>query len=152
MGELFNDYYWSGLVMNEIKRNSHHTFQLLSKRYYMLPDFIYPKNVWLGISVTNQEQTYGIPYLLETDAEIKFISFEPLTEEINVSLRGIDWIIIGAQTNPLKLPKPEWITLLIKEATRLKIPIFLKDNLKPLWVQHHLLERFKTLYKEFPGG
>ncbi|MCD6490098.1 MAG: hypothetical protein J7K20_05165, partial [Thermodesulfobacterium sp.] len=40
-----------------------------------------------------------------------------------------DWIIIGAQTNPYKPPKREWVEKIIKEAKKKNIPVFLKDNL-----------------------
>ena len=43
---------------------------------------------------------------------------------------NLDWIIIGAQTNPYRPPKPEWVQFIIDEARLSDIPLFLKDNLR----------------------
>jgi protein gp37 len=68
-------------------------------------------------------------YLRATSARVKFISFEPLLSPINTNLNGIDWLIIGSQTRPTKIPKKEWVHTLIDQARDLNIPVFLKDNL-----------------------
>ena len=73
-----------------------------------------------------------------------FVSFEPLKEKISQDesyLHLYDWIIIGAQTNPLKLPQKEWVISLTRRAKSLNIPVFHKDNLKGLEIE---------LLKEFP--
>ena len=46
---------------------------------------------------------------------------------------GIDLIIIGAQTKPDKQPEAEWVRGIIKAADEVRIPVFLKNNLKPVW-------------------
>jgi hypothetical protein len=48
----------------------------------------------------------------------------------------IQWLIIGAQTKPYKPPKIEWIQEITEAADRAKIPVFLKDNLKPLLIRN----------------
>jgi protein gp37 len=62
---------------------------------------------------------------------VGFLSIEPLLGEIDFSFNGIQWIIIGAQTgrNPVK-PKKEWIEKILSNAKKMKIPIFLKNNLR----------------------
>jgi len=45
---------------------------------------------------------------------------------------GINWVIIGAQTKPYKPPKIEWVEEIVKACDKAGIPVFLKDNLKPL--------------------
>ncbi len=67
---------------------------------------------------------------------IKFISFEPLLAEVFVhyfdNFEGEqfpNWVIIGAQTNPYKPPKREWVEKIIEKAKENNIPVFLKDNL-----------------------
>jgi protein gp37 len=51
-------------------------------------------------------------------------------------LRWIDWLIIGAMTGPRAeqyAPKKEWIEEIVSEAKRLKLPVFMKDNLRSYW-------------------
>lgn len=100
-------------IMAVIALSPHHTFQILTKRadrmkeYFTTP-YLYKKirgeavgitndftlsnidlplpNLWLGVSVENQEQAdKRIPYLLETPAKVRFLSMEPLMGEINIT-------------------------------------------------------------------
>ena len=52
-----------------------------------------PKNIWLGVTVENIKQ--GLPrieVLKEIDAEIRFLSIEPLLEDLGkVNFQGIHW-------------------------------------------------------------
>lgn len=52
--------------------------------YKQTENYYFPlQNLWLGVSVENQDQAdKRIPYLLETPAKIRFLSCEPLLEEI----------------------------------------------------------------------
>jgi len=76
---------------------------------------------------------------------LRFISFEPLlfneVLEKGFSL-NVEWIIIGAQTNPVKPPKKEWVERLILKAKNDKIPVFTKENLDKIYPELSL--------KEFP--
>jgi hypothetical protein len=45
---------------------------------------------------------------------------------------GVDWVIIGAQTKPYKPPKLEWVQEIALACTKAHIPLFIKDNLRPL--------------------
>jgi len=47
---------------------------------------------------------------------------------------GINWIIIGQQTPPNKKtePKVEWVQEIVEAADKAGIPVFQKNNLKPL--------------------
>ena len=52
------------------------------------------KNIWMGVSVENQEHQFRINHLQETGAKIKFLSLEPLLEPLpNLDLKNIDWVI-----------------------------------------------------------
>ena len=59
----------------------------------------------------------------------KFISFEPLLEEINkVNLAGIDWVIIGGESGHHYRPiKKEWIQSLIKQCQKQNVKVFFKQ-------------------------
>ncbi len=84
-------------------------------------------NVWLGISVVNQEEAdRDIPKLIATPAAIRFLSMEPLlgpvdlfTEHFRVfsigdemtepNLPPIDWVIVGGESGPGARPMhPDW--------------------------------------------
>lgn len=108
-------------VMNDC---SQHTFQVLTKRADILakyaPFFNWTDNIWLGVSVENQEQVdKRIPYLLETPAKTKFLSCEPLLENIDFTLTELDrWaaynytnLLTGILTKPsgLKIKSPRFL-------------------------------------------
>ena len=46
--------------------------------------------------------------------------------------QGINWLIIGAQTNPYKPPEFSWVQEIVEAADKAGVKVFLKDNLKPL--------------------
>lgn len=117
-----------------------HQFQILTKFPQNIPYFSaiscqnykVPGNCWLGTSINYQGDVWRKDALLKwvrRKTGVFFVSFEPLLEPIDIDLTGLDWIIIGAQTNPLKLPEPEWVQSLIDQAREKNIPVFLKDNL-----------------------
>ena len=85
-------------------------------------------------AVDGRGAIYRITALRKIPVFKRFVSFEPLLENIGkVSLKGIDKIIIGGQTNPTKIPKPEWITNIKEQAVFAPgcIDIFLKRNAIP---------------------
>jgi protein gp37 len=123
---------WQKKIFEAMWENRQHIFQVLTKCPENIPYIIpseLPPNLWLGVTI---DKTVGLRlnYLRNTDATIKFVSFEPLLAPIETDLEGMDWIIIGAQTQPYKPPKKEWVDRIIKEARSHNIPIFLKNNLK----------------------
>lgn len=145
MGELFDldvKLIWFDAIRNVIRKNPHHIFQILTKRPELLPYFDFPENVWLGITIDKQERVRWLDYLLKANVRTKFVSFEPLLEEINIDLSGIDWIIIGSQTNPYKPPRIEWVLSLIQQAKSKGISVFVKNNLRSIMPPANLLQEF----------
>lgn len=117
---------WRDEAWEIIRKTPHHTYQILTKRPERVLECLpedwgdgYP-NVWLGVSVGCNEpkSIKRIDILKLIPAKIKFISFEPLIEEINIKpekIKGIDWVIIGGESGKVKngVPqyreaKPEW--------------------------------------------
>ena len=45
---------------------------------------------------------------------------------------GISLVILGSQTKPTVMPKIEWVREIVSACDKAGIPVFLKDNLKPL--------------------
>jgi protein gp37 len=140
MGDLFGKWVpaeWIEQVIKVIRDNPRHTFQLLTKNPKGAMGWDFPDNVWLGTSIDTQSRVKAIEPLLETTTRVKFISFEPLLEPIDIRLNDIDWIIIGGQTRPAFHPPREWVDALMGQARSLGVPVFLKDNIG--WAEEELV-------------
>lgn len=93
----------------------HHTYQVLTKRSQRVEelscDLPWPSNIWLGVSVENEDYVWRIDHLRRTGAAIKFLSLEPLLGPLNdLDLRGIHWAIAGGESGPGARPmNPEWV-------------------------------------------
>jgi protein gp37 len=115
-----------------------HTYQVLTKRSERLKkllqtkliDFADKSHIWWGVSVENRKQ--GIPrigHLQETPAKAKFLSIEPLLEDLgNISLNGICWVIVGGESgHGARIIKKEWVISLRDQCKSSKIPFFFKQ-------------------------
>ncbi len=100
--------------------------------------------MWIGTTVEDQSKIWRIEYLQELKHHgIKFVSFEPLLGPIRADLSGIDWVIVGAQTNPYRPPNREWVEGLIEQARKVGAAVFLKDNLHwPVKIQEFPERRY----------
>ena len=109
-------------IFKVIKENPHHVFQVLTKRadilrYYDSEGWLeWPHNLWMGVTVENDEVTHRIENLRKTSARVKFLSCEPLLSSLpDMNLQGIDWVIVGGESGRTPRPiKEEWV-LDIKE-------------------------------------
>jgi len=81
----------------------------------------WPDNVWLGSTVENQKYAKArLPYLLNTNAKVKFLSCEPLLSELSIEeeLKEIDWVIAGGESGPKSRPtNPDWLRSLRDQCT-----------------------------------
>lgn len=102
-------------VMAETPR---HTYQLLTKRASRLaklaPELEWPSNVWMGVSVENQDHIDRVSYLRRVPAVVRFVSAEPLLGPLpSLDLGGIDWLIVGGESGPGCRPiDPMWVRTL----------------------------------------
>lgn len=110
-------------IFNTMNRCPQHTFQVLTKRsenmLKIIEQVTLTKNIWLGVTIENNRVLYRMNDLLKVKAHVKFISFEPLLENINnIDLTGIDWAIVGGESGPnARAIEENWI-LNIKEACK----------------------------------
>jgi protein gp37 len=121
-------------VMREARR---HTFQVLTKRperlapwYESHPEFAMLPNVWIGVSI--EDRSFGlprIPILKPIPAVVRFLSVEPLLEDLGkLDLSEIDWVIVGGESGPGARPmKPEWATSIRDQCVAAKVPFFFKQ-------------------------
>ena len=102
-------------VFDVMRRAHWHRFQILTKRSDRLVELDahidWPKNVWMGVSVESKKYLTRVDDLRTTHASVKFLSIEPLLEDLGkFSLAGIDWAIVGGESGPgARLMDPNWV-------------------------------------------
>lgn len=139
-----------------------HTYQILTKRPQRMlavmkdinfhlgrnyPDIDLPlRNVWLGVSAGTQKSADEfIPLLLETSAAIRFVSCEPLLEELDIRdhlhtryhmggvshmYNKLDWVIVGAESGHGARPMNEdWVSSLQWQCQSTGTSFFYKQKL-----------------------
>ena len=75
-------------------------FQCLTKRPERAKAFEMPSNFWIGTSIEDSRVLYRLDQLCEVQADVHFISFEPMIGPIEPDLRGISWCIVGGESGP----------------------------------------------------
>ena len=120
-------------VFDVMARAHWHRFQVLTKRAERLeelsPLLSWASNVWMGVSVENAGYTNRIDRLRRTEAQVKFLSLEPLLGPLpGLDLGGIDWVIVGGESGPGARPMdPAWATDLRDQCQRANVPFFFKQ-------------------------
>ena len=86
-------------------------------------------NLWMGVSVENEDYLYRIDHLRNTHAKIKFISIEPLLGPLpDLDVRGIDWVIVGGESGPGARPILEnWVIDIRDKCIDNNTPFFFKQ-------------------------
>lgn len=103
-----------------IEKTPQHRYQILTKRAERMAEYFFereiPNNVWLGVTVEAQSSRYRIDYLRNLPASVKFLSCEPLIEDLaELDLTGIDWVIVGGESGPKARPMQESWALNIRQ-------------------------------------
>jgi len=136
MSDLFHEQVPEGFiddVFQVMERASWHSFQILTKRAERLatlaPRLRWPSNVWVGVSVENQEVVPRIEYLQTVPAAVRFLSVEPLLAPIhNLPLERIDWVIVGGESGPKARPmQPGWVREIRDRCIESRVPFFFKQ-------------------------
>lgn len=115
-----------------------HTFQVLTKRAERLKtalstyiaDASQSQNIWWGVSV--EDRKFGVPridVLRTTPARVRFLSVEPLLEDVGqLNLNGIDWMIVGGESGPkARAIQEQWVTSLRDQCAQSKVSFFFKQ-------------------------
>jgi protein gp37 len=117
-------------AMNENKR---HTFQILTKRSSRLvelaPLLKWSENIWMGVTVENNDYVSRVDDLRKVDCAVRFLSLEPLLgPEPDLDFEGIDWVIVGGESGPGARPIEEsWVLDIKKGCQKKSIPFFFKQ-------------------------
>ena len=138
---------WVNAVIEKAMEYSQHIFQFLTKFPDVYSQYIFPKNCWLGVTISENppyrkdyhREEYSV-FVRSNRGNIKFVSFEPLLESIDLSyynnLEGIDWVIVGAETGNRKkrvIPRKIWVKDILWCCDSQEKPVYVKDNLVKLY-------------------
>jgi protein gp37 len=110
-----------------------HQFQILTKRSERLvkisSSLNWTKNIWIGVSIENQNYVSRIHDLKKVPAKIRFVSLEPLLGPIReINLNNIQWVIAGGESGPnARSMKPEWVEEILEKCEKNNIPFFFKQ-------------------------
>ena len=117
MSDIFHEevpYEFVDKIFETIIKTPQHRYQILTKRAERMAEYFQsreiPKNVWLGVTVECKDTMFRIDYLRKLRASVKFLSCEPLLEDLGeMCLNGIDWVIVGGESGPKARPmQAEW--------------------------------------------
>lgn len=120
-------------IFDTIERTPHHTYQILTKREENLKKYFQdktvPDNVWLGVTVEVANKKNRIDVLRRIGAKIRFISIEPLLEDLGeLDLTDIHWVIVGGESGAKARPmKQEWAIEVKKQCEKQKVSFFFKQ-------------------------
>lgn len=110
-----------------------HRFQILTKRSSRLIEIDqlidWPDNVWMGVSVEDEDYKFRIDHLRATRAKTKFISFEPLLGPLDgLNINDIHWAIVGGESGPNARPMSEsWVTIIRDRCKSSNVAFFFKQ-------------------------
>ncbi|MEW6508806.1 MAG: phage Gp37/Gp68 family protein [Bacteroidota bacterium] len=136
MSDLFHEempFEYLDMIFDVIKKTPHHIYQILTKRDKIMSAYFYdnevPDNVWLGVSVENATCKKRIDTLRKINAEIRFISFEPLIGSVGeINLEDIHWAIVGGESGvKARLIKTIWIEEIFKQCKQQDVAFFFKQ-------------------------
>lgn len=122
-------------VFDVIRQAPQHTFQILTKRAERMADFFAaygpaPPNAWLGVTV--EDRKYGVPrldWLRKVEAHIRFVSAEPLLEDLGLlDLTDIHWVIVGGESGSKARPMEQsWVLNVKRQCEEQYVAFFFKQ-------------------------
>ena len=120
-------------IIEIIRMTPQHNYQILTKRAKRMNEYFenkeIPKNIWLGVTVDVSTSKSRIEYIRNLKASIKFLSCEPLLEDLGIlELHNIDWVIVGGESGVRARPmKEEWILSIKEQADKQGSAFFFKQ-------------------------
>jgi len=131
-----------------------HTYMILTKRPQRALDNsdLWPRNVWLGVSVSEPVDLWRVDELRKIPAQVRFVSVEPMLASLDLDLRGIDWVICGCESGLGRRPfHKSWAPWLCAQCVTAGIPFFLKQGRDEQNRVVHMPELDGKVWAEFPG-
>jgi len=136
MSDLFHEempFEFLDRVFDVINQTPQHTYQILTKREDRLLTYFneqeIPSNVWMGVSVENQKTKNRIDALRMIPAKIRFLSLEPLLEDLgDLNLSNIHWVIVGGESGAKARPmKADWAISIQEQCEKQGVSFFFKQ-------------------------
>lgn len=136
MSDLFHEAVpveFIGRVFQTMNRCPQHQFQVLTKRAERLAElaerFNWTCNIWMGVSVENQDYAWRSELLRQVPARVRFLSVEPLLGPIErLPLKGIHWVIVGGESGPKARPmQKDWVESILRQCRKASVPFFFKQ-------------------------
>jgi protein gp37 len=124
-------------VFATMERADWHVYQILTKRSSLMRRYVNerykagpaPAHIWLGVSIEDQRALTRLVHLKQTNARVRFISFEPLLQAIeSVDLTGINWVIAGGESGPgARVVMPDWVRSIRDQCRSQSVAFFFKQ-------------------------
>ena len=141
MSDLFHEDVPSSYIaeVGRVMRLAHwHTFQVLTKRHERMKRLLGGElqwmgtlsNAWFGVSVENRlHGLRRLNALRETPATVRFVSVEPLLEDLGaIDLTGIHWVIAGGESGPgARRMLETWVLGVERQCREQGVPFFFKQ-------------------------
>jgi protein gp37 len=170
---------WRDAAWDVIRKTPHHTYQILTKRPERILDNL-PEdwgdgwdNVWLGVSLENNNYYLRALELMAAPAKVRFLSCEPLIGPIDVSMNAfpdygagpdwshrikdlIHWVIVGGESGnetgkwryrPCNI---NWIESIMNNCLETGVPVFIKQLGTHLAKEMNLKDRHGGNINEWP--
>ena len=119
-------------VFEVIRETPWHIYQILTKRHERLVDLAdqldWHENIWMGVSVENQDYIHRVDYLRKVPAKVRFLSCEPLLGALQLDLTDIHWVIVGGESgNRYRPMKLEWAQSIRDQCNSDHVAFFFKQ-------------------------
>lgn len=128
-------------VFAVMRNHPEHIFQILTKRPGRAAhmELQWPPNVWMGTSVEGQRVLERLDLLRPCDADVLFVSFEPLIGPVaqtadEIDLSGYDWAIVGGESGPNDVRREmahEWVWPIRRGCMDQDVAFFFKQSSAP---------------------
>ena len=134
-----------------------HTFQILTKRPRRAAKWLGPwrENIWQGTSVEDRKRLFRIDQLRECPAHVRFLSLEPLLEDLGeLDLTGIHWVIVGGESGKGFRPMPhEWARDIRDQCVEKGVAFFFKQSAAyrtEMGTELQETDGTKSVWQQFP--
>lgn len=136
MSDLFHEdvpFEFIERVFSVMNRATWHRFQILTKRSNRLLELserlTWTDNIWMGVTVECGDFIDRTSDLVASGAQSRFLSCEPLLGPLpELSLTGIDWVIVGGESGPkARMISEDWVTGLRDQCIDAAVPFFFKQ-------------------------
>jgi protein gp37 len=120
-------------VFTVMTNTPQHTYQVLTKRSSRLQKLAarldWPSNLWMGVSVEDNDALYRVNDLRCVPAAVRFLSCEPLLGPLEgLGLEGIGWVIAGGESGTGHRPLDvAWVTSIRDRCIEADVPFFFKQ-------------------------